>query len=297
MAVTKKAAEAYALMRRSKNVYDYYKLVRQALDEDTRSGALLRGGIKVSMQVAKKTLGSTVTWHPYFTYHKAHLELLSRALDAANMKEMATNAFNSAVAAADSTSSVDTALGAFKHRQHALDWEWAWTLKELINLQARYRVAPADAILEIRDIGLTADTLNSKIADTLYSWQARWAELCKDCLELYLMVDAEVRIAEAAMKRYTDKVTKLTSGASSIGRIAGYAAEQDRQWELYERMTTNSPQKSAQAATDPAGYAKRQLNAVDVLARRLCSSCDVVLGSAVNSPDTLLEKIHAIMTG
>lgn len=52
-----------------------------------------------------------------------------------------------------------------------------------------------------------------------------------DWLELLVMVNAGARVAEAAVARYNEKVKKITEGKSSIGRIAGYATEQDRQWQ------------------------------------------------------------------
>ena len=296
MGVSTKAADAYQKYKTAKKAYDYYKLARGALDEDTRSGSLFKLGIKVTTDVAKRVLGTSITSHPYFTYHKVHFEALAQALDAVEMKDMATNAFNRAVSAADSTSSVTTVLQTFTHRRNALNVFWAMNLAEPINIRARSRTNPTAAAAEMKDVGFTPQTMDKFIEDNLYSWRASWSELCADGLELLLMVDAEARIAEAAMARYTAKVKKLTEGGSAFGRIAGFAAERDRQWAIYDRMTSRpTPGKPEQAVQDPALYARKQRDSADAMAGRLAQACDIVLSDAVNAPDTLLRKLDAAM--
>jgi hypothetical protein len=141
-------------------------------------------------------------------------------------------------------------------------------------------------------VGFTPATLDKHVEDNLYEWRASWSELCLDSLELLVMVNAEARVAEAAMARYNEKIKKMTEGKSSIGRIAGYAAEQDRQWQIYERMTEPSKAgRPEQAVKDPAAYARRQRDAVDAVASQLSQACDVVLSDAVNTPDSVISKV------
>jgi hypothetical protein len=292
-----KAAEAYKKFKKGKKAYDYYKLVNKALDEDTRSGALLKLGIKVSMDAAKHLLGRSLSSHPYFTYHKAHFEALAQALDAMSMKDMALDAFKRAVDAADSTADVANVLAKYRDRSNALLFWWHFNLAEPINIQNRYRTKPAGALAEMKDVGFTPATLDQHVEDKLYEWRASWSELCLDSLELLMMVNAEARVAEAAMARYNDKIKKMTEGKSNIGRIAGYAAEQDRQWQIYERMTEPSKAgRPEQAVKDPAAYARQQRDAVDVVASQLSQACDVVLSDAVNTPDSVISKVKNSLT-
>ena len=295
MGVSQKAADAYRRFKTVKKAYDYYNLAKGALDEDTRSGSLFKGTIKVSMDVAAKVFGSSIKWHPYFTYHKVHFEALSQALNAMDSKELAVQSFNRAVAAADSTSHVTGALQTFTHRRNALYFAWSFTLAEPINMRARHRTSAGAAAAEMKSAGLTPETLNKYVDDSLYEWRANWSELCSDALELYLMVDAEARVAEAAMARYNDKIKKLTEGTSSFGRIAGFAAERDRQWQIFDRMQQPSSGKSDQAVQDPSRYARQQRDAVDAVASRLARACDIILSDAVSTPDTLLRKLDAAL--
>lgn len=296
MGVTARAAESFRLLKNTKKAYDYYVLLKGALDEDTRSGSLLKLGVKATMEVAKKTVGSTLTWHPYYTYHKAHFEALSQALNAVDMKTMATESFNRAVAAADSTGRVRLSVEEFAHRRNSLGWYWSWNLVELIALRNRHRTQPAAVLAEIKDVGLTPQSLETTIETSLYDWRAGWADLCVEVLGLYLMIDAEARIAEAAWARYQAKVKKLTEGSSSIGRIAGYAAEQDRLWQQYDRMKEGGAAGKAElAVSNPAAYAAAQRDIADLAARRYARACDIVLSDAVNTPNSLLQRIDEVM--
>jgi hypothetical protein len=287
-----KAADAFNKFRKGYKVYSYYKLVKASFDEDTRSGSLLKLGIKASMEVAKQLLGRSLSTHPYFTYHKAHFEALAQALNAMEMKDMALDAFKRAVDAADSTSHVAGVLGKYRDRSNALLWWWHLNLAEPINIRNRYKLRPAAALAEMKDVGFTPATLDKHIEENLYEWRALWAELCMDSLELLVMVTAEARVAETAMVRYNAKIKKMTEGKSSIGRIAGYAAEQDRQWQMYERMTEPAkPGRPEQAVKDPAAYARQQRDNVDAVASGLSQACDVILSDAVNAPDSVLSKV------
>ena len=292
MGTSAKAADAFKQFRKGYKAYAYYKLVKKAFDEDTRDGALLKLGIKVSMDVAKQLLGRSLSMHPYFTYHKAHFEALAQALDAVNMKDMALDAFKRAVDAADSTAHVGDVLAKYRDRSNALLWSWHLNLAEPINIRNRYRVKPASALAEMKDVGFTPATLDKHVEDNLYEWRASWSELCMDSLELLVMVSAEARVAETAMERYNAKIKKMTEGKSNMGRIAGYAAEQDRQWQIYERMTEPSKAgRPEQAVKDPAAYTRQQRDTVDAVASRLSQACDIVLSDAVNTPDSILSKV------
>ena len=82
MSITKKAADAYSLFKKAKKIRTYGKLVKESIDEDTRSGALMKLGIRAMLDIASKAIGTSLTSHPYFTYHKVHLEVLAQALNA-----------------------------------------------------------------------------------------------------------------------------------------------------------------------------------------------------------------------
>jgi len=211
------------------------------------------------------------------------------------MKDMAVTAFNRAVAAADSSSAVAGTLQTFAHRRDMLHQYWGLSLQETLKIRLRNRTDPGGAAADMKFAGFTPEILDSYIAEQLHIWRANWAELCSDAMELFIMVDAEARVAEVAMARYNAKVKKLKEGKSSIGRIAGYAAEQDRLWQTYDRMTERpAPGRPEEAVQDPARYARKQRDAAATMAGRLARGCDVVMSDAVENPDALRAQLTSL---
>src|SRR3954470_17025298 len=97
MSVTNKAADAYSLFKKVKKIRTYGTLIRESIDENTRSSGLMKLGIRAMLEVAGKALGTSLTSHPYFTYHKAHLEALGMALNASSNLDSAQEALTRAV--------------------------------------------------------------------------------------------------------------------------------------------------------------------------------------------------------
>src|SRR5262245_24472990 len=54
---------------KAQKVYSYVSKVTGLLDETKRDGTALKLGIKIASDIAKKLLGTSITNHPYFTYH------------------------------------------------------------------------------------------------------------------------------------------------------------------------------------------------------------------------------------
>src|SRR5262245_10196464 len=101
MGATQKAKDAYDKYKKVKKAREYYNAIEKTLDEDTRSEGLFKLGMKGLMELGKKIVGDTITKHPYFTYHKAHLEILGQALTASDTFDHAMKALNAAITSAD----------------------------------------------------------------------------------------------------------------------------------------------------------------------------------------------------
>jgi Asp-tRNA(Asn)/Glu-tRNA(Gln) amidotransferase A subunit family amidase len=279
--------------RRGKKARDYYRLVKGTVEENERSGSLFKLGIKFSVDVLGKLLGRSVSWHPYFTYHKAHMEMLAQALNVSSISDAAWEALNRAISAADSIAALAGSLDSYEDRKNALVWDWMWSLKEPIRLVETYKTNPAGVSREIADSGQTPEQMAAYVDDYLDNWRARWAELCVDCFTLLGMVDAEYRMAEAAMARYNQKMQALRA-KGSLGTIAAAATQEKRDWEQYDRMVNNPKGKSAQAVEDPAAYAKKQRDMVDQAADVLADTCDILMSDAVRKADFLIQNIRLI---
>ena len=284
------ARSAYQLFKRGKKARDFYNTVKATIDEDTRSGTLFKLGIKYSTDVLGKLLGESLSSHPYFKFHKAHLEILAQALNISSIRKTALETFNKAVTAADSAESLAQSLRTYDERRQALLWDWHWSLEEFLRLSAQYAVNPSGAAREIADMGTTPGQMTAVANAHLEEWRAGWAELCLDCLGLLGMVDMEYRMAEAAMTRYNEKLKSLEQ-KGSLGKIASYSVQQDRYWEEFDRMENPTSGKSEDAIEDPSGFARKQRDAIDAYASTLADNCDVVMSDAVRKSTFLIASL------
>jgi hypothetical protein len=298
MSATEKAKAAYRHYKTAKEHWDRYETVKEyydmamaALDEDTRSGALAKGGLKVSTAIAERLLGASLTSHPYFALHKAHFEVLATALDASSTHENARNALSLAVAAADRTARIKGILEGFMQRRNGLLFAWQWGLCGLLEMHEDYRRDPANAHAAVRSVGLTPDTLARQAEADLASWRSNWVLLVQEATQLSLMVGAEGRVAKQAIARYEEKMRKLEQG-TLLGAVAAGGLKQERQWEEYNRSKPGSTAMPVEALRDPGGYAEKRWREVDSAVRRLVHACDIALGDGpVHDPSRVLRRL------
>lgn len=118
--VSQDAIYAYTLFKHAKKARTYGKLVIESVDEDTRPGALVKLGIRGMLEIAGKALGTSLTSHPYFACHKAHLEALAQAQNASSNLDSAREALGSAIRSADAAGELTGALADYWNRKKGL---------------------------------------------------------------------------------------------------------------------------------------------------------------------------------
>jgi hypothetical protein len=281
--LSQKAKDAYGSYKKGKKAYDYYKLVIATVDEDTRSGALFKLGLKFSTDVIGKLLGTSITSNPYYAYHKVHIEMLVQALNVSTMQEKALDSLNRAISAADSTNSFARSLSTYQERKNALGWDWLWNLNTPVQWLTESRTNATATQKQMADAGWSVDRLGPYVNEALENHRARWAEMTMEALELLAMTDSEYRMADAAMTTYNQKMKKM-SESGNLGRIGAYGADQKRQWEEFDRAVNPSVAKPQQAVSDPAGFARKQRDSVDTVASSLSRMCDFVWSDDVLTP-------------
>ena len=287
MSATSKAADAYSLFKKVKKIRTYGKLIKESIDEDTRSGGLMKLGIRGTLEVVGKALGTSLTSHPYFTYHKAHLEALGMALNASSNLDSAQEALNRAVRSADAAESLTKAVGNYTHRKNAL--KLAYTFAIGGSLQLLNESGPK-AEQQLRDAGQTRQSLRTMTDQSLYEWRASFCELYLDSVQLLAMAQVELRATEAAMQRFDAKMKALKSGGS-IGTVFAYKAEQDRQWAEYDRAV-NPRAGSVNAVSDPARYAQDQVDTIEKVSDVLGEGCEFAMSDDAYRPELFLLRIR-----
>lgn len=289
MAVTPKAKAAYDRVKKLKKVKEYYETAKKLIDEDTRDGELFKQGIKAMMKLGEKVVGTSLSSHPYFKFHKVHLEALAGALNASAMHEKAMDSLKVAIEAADGAEALAKSLEDFGHRKNALKLVYAVKLLPYLQTQRDISAGNREVLAEFQSAGGTQSQLDSTIGNNLYEFRAVAAELYVDAADLLAMVELEARAAAEAHRRYTEKVKKLQESKKSIDRVAGYGAEYKRQLEWAEREMdrafnrgSNTPDPTA--VSDPTVHARRQRDKVQAVVETLEIFCSAAMGDEAMDP-------------
>jgi hypothetical protein len=292
----KAAYERYKQAKSAKKAKELFESVKKVLDEDSRSGELVKLSIKYGAKAVEKIIGASISKHPYFTYHKAHIEALVAVLNASDTHANAMKALHDAVESADAAEALTKSLDALTGRKKALLWEYHFYLAGNLHILSDLSHAPSQAADELKDVGQTADSMRTSVEADMYAWRAKACELYFDASDQYAMADVEYRAAAAAMARYDAKLKKLDKSTKSIDRIAQYATIRDRQYEELERdpAWNSSSKSSPQAVHDPSGWALTQRDKVEAVARVLATICDVAMSDTAYDPDAVNRAVGSL---
>jgi hypothetical protein len=209
MGVSQNAANAYALFKKVKKIRTYGKLVKESVDDDTQPGGLMKLGIRSALEIAGKLIGTSLTSHPYFTYHKVHLEALAQALNASSNLDKAREAFNRAIRSADSSASLTNALQDYQFRKNGLKLTYMLIAGSLQLL--RDRGINPQAARDISAAGQTPESLQAVTDQNIYEWRANWCALFLESVQLLAMAEVESRATEAAMQMFNQKMKALAA--------------------------------------------------------------------------------------
>ena len=291
MNISKNAADAYSLFKKTKKIRTYGKLVKEAINEDTRPGAFMKLGIRGMLDITGKALGTSLTSHPYFKYHKVHLEALVQALNASSNFEKAQEALNRAIHSADAAERLTKYLCDYQSLKQILKWHYRVFIARELELLRDYKSIP-QVESYLKDSRVTPEYLKSETDQQIYGWRARWCELFLDSVQLLAMAQVELRATEAAMQRFDEKMKALSSGGG-IGKIFSYRVQQNRQWEQLDRMTTPGT-GSEEAVENPVGFARDQVNDIEKVTDLLGEACEIAMSDDAYSPDKINLRLGSL---
>lgn len=296
----KDAKAAYDRLKKwKKTAKEYYETAKKLADEDTRTGEIFKQGLKGMMKLAEKFSGQALTKHPYFTYHKKHLEALANALNASETSKNAMKALHEAVSAADSAAVLSAQIKDIEDRKNRLKLAYVHLLEDGFETYKNLAVLPTQARKDLADMGMSEAELRVQVEEGIHAFRASCAELFFAALDLLAMVDTEARAAEAAYKRYQAKVGKLIGGKAPIDRVAGLGTEYQRQLEWAERVLDEtrggtSPTARSEAIMDPTVYARQQRALVQDLVDRLARLCDTAMSDELIYPVAFKMRVSLL---
>ena len=255
----------------AQKAFSYATKINEALDDQKREGGLLKLGVKVSVDLAGKLLGTSLTTHPYYAYHKAMIDALADALNANRNSRAAVDAFNRAVSAANSA-----AVAAEFKRLEARKVELVsnhFAFKDRIGVAADIaRGLMSDELAKTKIAQMGGTALSEAVAD-LEVWRANWCGLSFDALQLEIMAGSELNVAMEAMKRAKDLVAGLMGG-SNTNRVAGHAATNNMEWEKYDQIV--GQKKPDLSLMDPVRFAQGNVDKATAWAGQFSEMCDFV---------------------
>jgi len=289
MGIGKKAADAYKLFKTGKKIYGYGKLVKSSVDENTRPGALFKLGVKGMLDIAGKALGTSLTSHPYFTYHKAHLEALGQALNASANFQAAASALNRAIRSADASDALAATLGDYLARKNAQRLFYTMMIGGSLKLLADYS---PEGEKQLQEVHQSRDSLRASTDQSIYEWRAMLCDAYNDSVALLAMAEVELQSTRAAMQKFDEKMKAMKSGGN-IGKVMAYQTEENRQWQEYDRLTDPSA-GDAKAVEDPTGFAQDRVDRIEAVCDLLAKVCDAAMSDDAYNPDKLMLRIGAL---
>jgi hypothetical protein len=292
---TDRLAKFAKVTSKAQKAYSYARKIQELLDEKTRDGAILKLGVKISIDLAGKVLGSGLSGHPYYTYHKAMLDALADVLNSHRNSRAAVDQYRKAVTAANSAAVAAEfkRLESRKVRIVSDHWAFSATIGVAADL-ARGMYAESLARKKLQEYG-DARLLQS-ITD-LETWRANWAGLSFDVMKLQIMTGNELNAATGAMNKVKDLMATLMRG-NNPSRVAGYAASNNIDWEKYDQIVNQK--KPDLLMNDPVKFAQGNCDKAAAWANAFTEMCDfvrteeVIFSSRFNKQ---LERLNKVLYG
>lgn len=339
MGITKKAKavyEKYQKHKKAKDKYDaakgHYETIKKILDEDTRSEEIFKQGLDGMMKLGEKVAGRSLTSHPYFAYHKIHLEALGDALTASSTHDNALRNLNSAIASADSAAALAAQLADFEARKKVLKFLYFQFLSDSMPMVREHGTASAVALVAPVVAGALAladnplaprQALRAATAAQLAA-QANVGQAAKKirqdtggspeqlhaevqaglytwraswCDLYYDAADLLVMVDleyRAASAAYKRYQQKVQRLQKSSKTIDRVAGLAAEKKRQEEWALRVSRRNAPEAVVDPSAYARRQRDDVAEAVRKLATICDVVMSDEVYDPKAINAKIGSL---
>ncbi len=280
----------------AQKAFSYFRKIQVVLDEKKRDGGLLKLGLKISIDLAGKLLGTSLTTHPCYAYHKSMIDVLADALNANRNSRAAVDAYKLAVSAANSTAvaSEFKRLEAIKVNivsNHFIFNDRVGVAADI----ARGMMSDDFARKKIAQYGGSA-RLSEALSD-LETWRANWAGLTFDVMQLQIITANELNVALEAMNKVKDLMATLMGG-SNMDRVVGYGTANNIEWEKYDQII--GQKMPAQSLTDPVKFAQGNADKATAWSQAFAEMCDFVRSEEVifsSKFNTQLERLNRVLYG
>lgn len=266
------------------------------VDEETRNGSLFKEAVQGTVGIAGRLLGRSLLSHPYYVFHKPHMDVLAGAIDISSRHTEAQEAMRAAISGAENSARLSTEIGKLATRRKGLVFFYGFTLQHSLNSLAALPSGGESAAKKIADeTGMNPLEFYAYCNKSLTEWREHWHELASDALAILIMVQTESRAVETLLARYhkihADLSSEKPGVREDIGKIASAALD-------IERLILKSKhrdQKTAHIKTNPGEAAAKSLRLVDACADRTTRGATIALSDIVEAnPAQAAQRLAAI---
>lgn len=302
---------AYDAYEQVNSYSDYYDLANDLVNEDTRQGTLFKEAVKRTVDIAGKLVGnSALSEHPYFAYHKVHLEALATALNTRAVHNAAEKALAAAGKIAQRVQIVANLCDKYAERRaDNVRYYDDWLYEILSDLKELRRTGVIKDRLV--DGKMPDDELASLPEETRFAlknyreWLKKLDLLVRDTFALLIMVRIEANQVEKLMSVYNQKRDTLASQEGGFGRNIGQVAERslerDRQYAILEaeraRIHGKPQARQLDAMAKPLETVRRALERVEQEAKKAAACASIgANNSAIEYPMQATSQLASLQT-
>ena len=266
---------------------DYINTVNRLIDADTRGATLASLGVDASIKLMGKAFGRSIDGHPYLAIHKAHMQALFSAIEANTTARNALDSLNKAAESAYKAQEIESMATVLGGKIPALRARFGFRAgyqasgEHLVRTFAEVaRPGPAGpgmygaAASAGRHFAGAAAVLGELTASgsDYAGWRRDVCAAYVEALQLLAMVRREWQVAKRGGDEFTKKIQAMRSSSSPISRVAGGAADLERQYQALERHRSG---QAHEAVMDPGRFAAHRVATVKAVAKRLGKLCDI----------------------
>jgi len=255
-----------------------YQRLKAVCDETTRIGEAITITADVTMKIVTKVGGSALADHPYYSFHKTHIEVLAAVGNATGSVSIAVNAHAAGLKAAASTGNLRKQTAKFAWGIQALQEHWDTQLHGTL-IHADFWAGDEtmdERAASLKREAVTEEQIKAEAKAMLNEWRFRFAGLVDNSLKLYVMMRTEYAAVLQASQRYKRALATIQGSQSGItanvGVVAEYALRNRLLEEQFAHIKATGSDYDKVIREDALGYAKANLTHVQKIAVSIASA-------------------------
>jgi len=269
--------------------YDYTKKVHDLIDHNSRQGAIVKLGVRASLDIAARVIGTSLTSHPYYAYHKAMIDTLADALNVNAKSKHAIQAYERALGAADSKR-LAQGFRQMDDRKIQLTTGYRQFIEDVRVAKDIARGVMGDSVAKRKISEIGSDRLKLAV-NQLEVWRAGWSGLCFQSMQVQVMAGVELVAVATAMRELARLSTELSQG-NNLHRVGGYSVTAEIEYQKYQQVVRQGhPDRLVQ---NPVRFAQANYDKAKHWAEAFSKMCDWARSDQVYYPTAFAANVDGL---